>query len=132
MVSSQTLPQEIKATINNNYVNHEFLDYCKNDREALNERLLSDRSFVAAFHTDDKILFVAVFDLEPLCLHVREVGGNFGRYHDALKFFAEAFAKGLKRESVSFNTEKPAVEKWAKKCGFERIPETNEFSMKVH
>lgn len=132
MVSSQTLPQEIKATVNNSYVSHEMLDYCLPDREALNARLAADTSFVAAFHTDEEILFVAVFDLEPACLHVREVGGNFGKYHEALDFFAKAFAKGLNRESVSFNTSKKAVEKWAEKRGYDRIPESNEFSTKVH
>lgn len=131
MVHSQKV-QEITIVGNNALINHRYLDFCADDRPAMVERLNANTSFVAGFFSGQELVFVAVFDIEPGCLHIRQVGGHFAQNFEYLDVFAEGVAKALKLTSVSFKSERAAVEKFAASRNYRYIPEVNEFSRAVH
>jgi hypothetical protein len=127
--------ETVDCVINNALIDHLFFNYIAYDeRNTIIKRLALKQSVVVGFKVGNEIKFCAVLDFEPYdkILHVRQVGGFFGRIHDALDIFTQGFAKYLNYDFITFETEKRAVKKWAEKAGFEYLHENNQYQKVIH
>ncbi|MDX1939670.1 MAG: hypothetical protein SFU99_03915 [Saprospiraceae bacterium] len=126
--------QEIKVIFDNTLIEHTYFNYLPHSRRVELETLIKNKEAVICgfYNLDDGMLFVAAFQIYPESVHVREVGGNFGRCYDVLDIFAQGFAKYMGKNSVTFDTEKRAVHVWANKSGYIPTPDSNEYRKVLH
>lgn len=126
--------QKITAKIDNDLQNHFFLSNYLH-RDELNEidhRIMAGKSMAVGFMSGEEVLFVAIFDFEHDCLHVRQVGGFFGRLYDVLDIFAQGLAKFMNKKYISFKSDRRAVAKWAAGNDYVFTSNENEFRKVLH
>lgn len=125
--------RKIDVFFDDKLINHLFLDYMTNEnRLQLEYRLANGISIICVFRKDNEDLFVTAIDIEDKCIHVREVGGSFGRIYDILDDFVQGFAKFCGKDEITFNTGRRAVVKWAEKQNYTHVPNTMEYKKVLH
>jgi len=114
--------KEIIAVFDKQVIDDFTMNYiAQSERAEIRTRLANNTSLGVRFtDTENKTLFCAIIDIEPVsrCIHVREVGGLFGRCYECLDSFCHGLMQLFDYKTVSFVTEKRAVKKWAAKMGY--------------
>lgn len=130
---------KINAKIDNSYIKSLYFDYLNyDDRQDIENRLLTNRSIVVGFEVNEILIFCAVLDFEENKLHVREVAGHFHEQkmgavncYKLLNHFAKGLAEFCKYEYISFHGERPFHKKMSESFGFKSIG-NDDYERKLH
>lgn len=121
--TGSTYMEKVLTAVSDNSVIHDFcMNYIDPDEKQIIQNRFDSKMSIGMRFTDEKDLtvFCAVIDFEPheSVLHVREVGGTFPHAYTFLDNFCQGLAQYLGYNHVTFNTERNAVKRFAKKAGY--------------
>jgi hypothetical protein len=116
---------EISILFDRDFLHHKFYDYLSfGEKRIVSDRIKNGKTIICGVYKNGCHLFCASFDIDNRdLLHCRDVAGNFGRNLQHLLDVATILAKGLKKDFITVNATKPAVEKFCKRLGFEHVHE---------
>lgn len=124
--------QKINVKFDNLLISNAVFNYLDAaEKEIIYSRLSDNESAVAGFYNSEKLVFAVVFDFELNRLHVRQVGGDFGRNYNLLDTFCAGLAKALGFDTITFISFKKAVARWAEKAGYRNIIGDSEYLKRV-
>jgi len=125
--------KEVTIVFDKHLLHHSYYDFLTTDeKNIISQRVETGKTIICGVYKNGRHLFCASFDIDNAdLLHCRDVGGHFGRNLHHLLDVATIIAKGLKKDFITVNATKRAVEKFCARLGFEHVQE-NEFQKVVH